>query len=91
MKDWTLVSEKLTLIAGTRLHGAIVGLNAGVPALTVATDMRAKETLDFMDIPYFEELTDELINQSEKNTKNLFEEYDNKYPKRLDNFLKWIN
>ena len=91
VEDWIRVTGKVTLIAGTRLHGAIVALNAGLPVLTVATDMRAKETLDFMDIPYFEELTDELIDYSEKNTKNLFEEYDNKYPKRLDYFRKWLN
>ena len=37
---------------GSRIHGSIMAILAGVPATVVAVDTRTKEMADFFDIPY---------------------------------------
>jgi hypothetical protein len=47
------ISESdICLAIGTRLHGSILALNCGVPALCTAGDTRAKETCEYLGIPH---------------------------------------
>ena len=39
---------------GTRIHGGIMALLAGIPATVLAIDSRTREMADFFDIPYIE-------------------------------------
>jgi hypothetical protein len=51
-RRWKAFLAKGFLFAiGTRLHGAIMALNAGIPALVTNGDMRAKEVTDYFRIP----------------------------------------
>jgi hypothetical protein len=51
-EQWTsFLKQGFAFCVGTRLHGAIAALNAGVPALVTNGDMRAKEVTDFFKIP----------------------------------------
>ena len=43
--------KKYDLYLGTRLHGAIAALNAGVPALLFCHDSRTLEAAEFCGIP----------------------------------------
>lgn len=88
--DWkNYISSHCFAVAGTRLHGAIVALNAGVPALVTNGDARARETCNLFGIPWVPEgfgpdveLVDiydrcdvSLINQRYRNRFNIFAEW----------------
>lgn len=45
-------AKGLSLIAGTRLHGNLMALAQGVPALFATHDMRLKEMAEFMEVPH---------------------------------------
>ena len=54
--DWKdYIARNCFAVAGTRLHGAIVALNAGVPALVANSDARARETCTLFGIPWVPE------------------------------------
>lgn len=89
--DWRVATKKLSLLAGTRLHGAILALTLGVPVLTTASDIRAKETLEFMKIPYTDQLSRQNFSKIATESRYCFEEFDDIYPEKLQNFLSWLN
>jgi len=89
--DWRVATKKLSLVAGTRLHGAILALTQGIPALTTASDVRAKETLEFMNIPYTKLLNKQNFSNIAIESRNDFKEFDYKYPEKLQNFLSWLS
>jgi hypothetical protein len=90
-KDWRVVTEKLTLVAGTRLHGAIMALTLGIPAITTATDIRALETLEFMRLPYFNEPNLKTMLSTASEDKNLFRDFDEIYREKREHFNSWIH
>jgi hypothetical protein len=45
------IAQGFAFAVGTRLHGAIIALNAGIPALVTNGDIRAKEVTDYFGIP----------------------------------------
>lgn len=49
--DWMHYLESYDLVIGTRIHGTMVGLQAGTPAICITHDSRTKEMCDFMSIP----------------------------------------
>lgn len=53
MPDWMnyLKSEKYNFSFGTRIHGSIMPILSGIPALVIPPDTRVKEMCDFFDIP----------------------------------------
>lgn len=89
--DWRVATKKLSLVGGTRLHGAILALTLGIPVLTTASDVRAKETLEFMNIPYVDQLTSQNFSKLAVESRSYFKEFDYKYHEKLQNFLSWLN
>ena len=76
------------LTVGTRLHSGIFSINSGVPAIVTNPDSRARETCEYLDIPYdtsidtnsdirkiYEELDLEKINKSYSQKYQIFFEY----------------
>jgi hypothetical protein len=51
VEDWRNAMEGADFCYGTRFHGNIVALQAGVPALVVCHDARTTEMCDFLKIP----------------------------------------
>jgi hypothetical protein len=50
--EWkAFIAEKFAFAVGTRLHGTIIALNAGIPALVTNGDMRTKEVTGYLGIP----------------------------------------
>jgi hypothetical protein len=45
------IARKFSYAIGTRLHGSIIALNAGIPALVTNGDMRAREVTEYLGIP----------------------------------------
>lgn len=69
-KDWYhyIKNHNFNFAFGTKIHGSIMPILAGVPAALVAIDSRTMEMAEFFDIPYF--------NLNGKKTYTLDEFYD---------------
>lgn len=54
MDDWKkfIQTEKIELSVGTRVHGSIMAMNAGVPVVCTAGDSRAFEMCSYLGIPH---------------------------------------
>ncbi len=63
MEQWENKLKEFDFFVGTRLHGSIVALNAGIPALCMNGDMRAKSVCKYLKIP----LNVGIINESDIN------------------------
>lgn len=44
--------RRFDFVVGTRIHGTVLGLQSGVPALCIATDSRTLELCQTMRVPY---------------------------------------
>lgn len=51
IKDWQNFVSKFKLTIGHRVHGAIISVNAGVPAICLNSDARAAEMCALLHIP----------------------------------------
>lgn len=49
---WIDTLRDRDLVVGTRIHGTIAGLLAGVPSILIAHDSRTRELAEFHSIPY---------------------------------------
>lgn len=87
--DWKNYVSNFDFTIGYRLHGSILSLNAGVPALCCNVDSRAREMCEFLKIPY---------NSSVSKRTDITELYDlldidtlnNTYLERYENFRDFI-
>ncbi|MEQ7892453.1 polysaccharide pyruvyl transferase family protein [Xanthomonas arboricola] len=78
------------LTIGTRLHSGILSINSGVPAIVTNPDSRARETCEYLRIPY-----DPTIH-SRSNIREVFENLDlsemnNAYPVLYKEFLDFLD
>ena len=90
--SWKTFIKNYKFAIGGRLHGSILAINAGIPALCLSNDSRATEMCEFLKIPHMPDL--------EITSKNdIFKIYDklnimelNKnYPKLYDNFIDFLH
>lgn len=51
-EDWVEAMKKYDFVIGTRLHGCMAGLLAGVPVLLLTHDTRTKELASILGIPH---------------------------------------
>lgn len=65
------LAARVNLVVGTRVHGAIMALNADVPAIVTNGDMRATEMCELFGIPHFPKGLPEDVS-----LRQLFESYD---------------
>lgn len=82
IQGWKQSVSGHSFFVGCRVHGAILALNSGVPAVVMNGDSRAREMCEYLNIPYFPEL------RNEKSIQKIYEmcdyekmnrEYDEKY------------
>jgi hypothetical protein len=52
VEAWLNFTSQQDFTVGTRIHGCIVSILSGVPALVIAKDTRMAELADFFNIPY---------------------------------------
>lgn len=86
MNEWHnfLIQNKFSLSVGTRIHGNIISILSGVPALICPKDIRVKEMAEFYSIPTIDSLEGKsLYNEYQKIDYSNFNET---YPKRFDSF-----
>lgn len=78
------------LTIGTRLHSGIFSINCGVPAIVTNPDARARETCEYLRIPYDPSI------HSRSNVREIFENLDlsemnNAYPALHKEFLDFLD
>lgn len=82
-------SNNHCLTLGTRLHSGIFSINSGVPAIVTNPDSRARETCEYLKIPY-----DPSINSTsdiEKIYSKLdLDEINKAYPERYKDFSSYL-
>ena len=90
--DWKKYISRFRFALGYRLHGAIISINSGVPALCMNGDTRAKEMCDFLGIPHDHTLDpEEEEDVFEIYQKADFGEINRRYPKLYQNFIEFIH
>lgn len=50
--EWIEYMARFDFVVGTRFHGNMAALQAGIPALLMVCDSRTKELADFLNLPY---------------------------------------
>lgn len=50
--EWIAMMARHDMVIGTRIHGVMAGIQAGVPSLCLCIDSRTKELCQTMSIPY---------------------------------------
>lgn len=91
MDDWYnfLRFEKFTFSFGERIHGNIMALLAGVPAMVYAQDSRTMEMAEFFDIPIYKKK--ELpSNFEEVYTKLDYGKFAKNFAKKFDNYEQFL-
>ena len=92
IQDWKQFISPFNFAIGYRLHGSILAINSGVPALCLNGDSRATEMCQFLNIPH----NPNLKIKSENDYLKIYEELDvsklnDNYPILYNNFVDFIH
>ncbi len=92
MEGWKNFVKNYKFAMGYRVHGSILAINAGVPAVCLNGDSRATEMCNFLKIPHRPDVN--ICNK--KDILKVYEEIDiselNKnYPELYDNFIDFLH
>lgn len=95
MWDWrnSIISEEFSISFGSRIHGNIMALLSGVPALIVPLDIRVREMAEFYEIPHIsvEKIKDkDKIDLFELFEKLDYSQFNNSFKNKYDNFEKFL-
>lgn len=88
VRDWARALDKYDYILGTRLHGTIMALNSGVPAILIHHDSRTREVAEFAAIPSIQAGSADL---SSRQIESMFRRSDRYeyYTRRLKNAVTY--
>lgn len=90
--SWKNFVKNYKFALGYRVHGTILAINSGVPALCLNTDSRATEMCNFLKIPHMPHLKIERERDILKIYENLnFTELNKNYPKLYNNFIDFLH
>ena len=89
---WKNFVKNYKFAIGNRVHGSILAINSGVPALCLNADSRATEMCQFLKIPH----NPKLKIKRKTNLLKIAEEVDisdlnNSYPALYDNFINFLH
>ncbi len=92
IKTWENYIKSIDFSINMRIHGTIIALKNGTPAVIIPHGSRTKEMADLFKIP---QLPFEKFIQDDYNIKRIYEEADfdpmNKaYPKLLENYREFL-
>lgn len=93
MNKWAEFIKSYDVAFGFRIHGNIIALKNGVPAINIATDSRVYEMCELFKIPYVR------VNQFDSTELNFnkiyeqadFSEMNKQYPVLLQNFINFLD
>lgn len=89
INSWKEFLTQFKFLIGTRLHGSICALNAGVPAMCTNGDSRAREMCEFLHIPYYSKI-DENTDVLELYKRVDIDKLNRNYPILFENFRDFI-
>ena len=52
--EWLLAVQASDFVVGTRFHGCLIGLLAGVPSVMFVHDTRTREMCELLKVPHFD-------------------------------------
>ena len=92
IEEWKNFVKNYKFALGYRVHGSILSLNSGVPAVCLNADSRATEMCSFLKIPHRPDI--KITNEND--ILNVYKEIDvtelNKnYPNLYDNFIDFLH
>lgn len=90
-EEWYKKIGKHDFVLGARLHGCIAALIQGIPAVMIARDIRVEEIAKFYKIPFIKYADVGNLTIEEIYDKANFEDFNDLYPKRYNNFLKLMD
>ena len=87
-EDWYKFCLDKGFSIGTRFHGNVVPILAGVPALFITFDSRTKELTDYFNFPTLD-ASEFLIDKPMEYYYDLadYSKFNKTYPEKLDNFI----
>lgn len=87
IEDWKIFMKQFKFAIGFRLHGTILAINSGIPAMCCNGDARATEMCAFFGIPHYKNLSENTnimelyenidISSINRNYKYLYENFEN--------------
>jgi hypothetical protein len=89
MDKWRNFDKNFDFYIGSRVHGAIMAINSGLPAIVTNGDSRAKEMCNLFGIDCYGVSADEDLLKLYNSID--VERINKKYPILFDNFNNWLN
>ena len=89
IEEWKSFVSNFDFAIGNRLHGSILSINSGVPAICCNMDSRATEMCNYLKIPH-------IIEPTKYNIMDLYNSIDvdlinNSYPRLYERYLSFLN
>ena len=92
IEGWKKFVKNYKFALGARVHGSILAINSGVPALCLNADSRATEMCDFLKMPHKPGLRIEHEEQILKVYNEIdLSELNSNYPKLYTNFIDFLH
>ena len=85
------IAEHCAAVGGSRLHGAIAALNAGVPAVVFNADARARESCEYLGIPHRPDLQHYAIDRATLESVTDPTEVNAGYDRLFETFHGWLD
>lgn len=83
------IRDRIDISLGSRIHGNLAAIIAGVPAMVIPCDARTEELADFFDIPMFSKR--QLIQGMDGVIQNLnYDKFNKTFSSKFDNFEKFM-
>ncbi len=83
------IKDKIDISFGSRIHGNLAAVLAGVPAMVIPCDARTKELADFFDIPVFSK--QQFKQDPDRLMQDLnYDRFNKNFPSKFDNFEKFL-
>lgn len=90
--SWIKFCQKFDFSLGTRLHGTVASILAGVPSLLLAHDSRTVELAEFHGIPYVSVISIGDVKDIVDRISHLdYNNFNNRMTSNFDNFCKFLS
>lgn len=91
--EWEKFVKTRDVSFGFRIHGSVIALKNGVPAICIVSDSRTYELCSFFKIPFVRvnEISSDTLNFREIYEKADFSGLNREYPRLLRNYINFLN
>lgn len=91
--EWENLIKTRDVSFGFRIHGSVIAIKNGVPAICIVSDSRTYELCSFLKIPFIrvDEISSDKLNFQEIYEKADFSCLNRQYPRLLRNYIDFLN